>query len=312
MSATCSPRVSELPYIQPLGSSGSRSYSGHSSTRAETGTSPTSTPSSRTRRCPVSVISPIAAAPVCQRSQVATTSSSRDGSTTASIRSCDSETITSKGSRSGSRSGTLATSMSSPDAALRRHLAGRGGQPGRAEVLERDEQSALEQLQAALEQLRFLEGVADLDAGALAVVPGLELRRGEHRGAADPVASGGRAHDHQQVPGAGGGGADHRVGPGEPDAHRVHQAVVLVRTARSRPRRRPWERRSSCRSGRSRRPRPRRGSGSARRRARRSAASRARRSAARRSRRRRGGSRRRRWRRPGTARRRSGGCATRP
>ena len=60
------------------------------------------------------MISPIAAAPVCQRSQVATTSSSRDGSTTASIRSCDSETITSKGSMSSSRSGTRRTSMSIP------------------------------------------------------------------------------------------------------------------------------------------------------------------------------------------------------
>ena len=60
------------------------------------------------------MISPIAAEPVCQRSQVATTSSSRPGSTTASIRSWDSEIITSKGSRSASRSGTRATSMSIP------------------------------------------------------------------------------------------------------------------------------------------------------------------------------------------------------
>ena len=58
--------------------------------------------------------SPIAFAFVCQRSQSAITSSTREGSTTASIRSWDSETITSKGSMSGSRLGTRATSMSIP------------------------------------------------------------------------------------------------------------------------------------------------------------------------------------------------------
>ncbi len=62
----------------------------------------------------VSVTSPITDALVCQRSQSASTASSFSGSTTASIRSWDSETITSKGSRSGFRSGTRSTSISIP------------------------------------------------------------------------------------------------------------------------------------------------------------------------------------------------------
>ena len=57
---------------------------------------------------------PITAEPVCHFSQIARTSSTRLGSTTASIRSWDSETMISKGSMSASRSGTSATSMSIP------------------------------------------------------------------------------------------------------------------------------------------------------------------------------------------------------
>ena len=98
----------------------------------------------------------------------------------------------SKGSMSASRSGTRADVDVDPDAAGRGHLAGRGGQPGGAEVLERDEQVLAEQLQAALEQLRLLERVADLDRRPLRVVALVELGRGEHRGAADPVAPGQR------------------------------------------------------------------------------------------------------------------------
>ena len=115
-----------------------------------------------------------------------------------------------------------------PDAALRGHLAGRGGEPGRAEVLEGDQEAALDQLEAALEQLRLLERVADLHRRPLLVAV-LELGRGEHRGAADPVAARGGAHEHDRVPGAGCGRANRPVGSGEPDAHRVDEAVVLVR-----------------------------------------------------------------------------------
>ena len=165
-----------------------------------------------------------------------------------------------------------------PDLALGCHLARRGGEPGGAEVLKRDEQAPVEQLEAALEQLRLLERVADLHGRAL-LVARLELGGGEHRGAADPVAAGRGPHQHDRVAGAGRRRADRRVGASEADAHRVDEAVLLVGAPRSRPRRRPWARRSSCRSGRCRRRRGRRDSASARSRARRSEASRGSRSA---------------------------------
>ena len=59
---------------------------------------------------------PIAVALTSQRSQTASTASTRAGSTTHSIRSCDSEIMISNGSMSASRSGTLATSRSRPTA----------------------------------------------------------------------------------------------------------------------------------------------------------------------------------------------------
>ena len=76
--------------------------------------SPTSSPSFSTRTWPLSVIVPISAEPVCHFSQTASTSATRAGSTTPSIRSWDSETMISKGSMSASRSGTRATSRSIP------------------------------------------------------------------------------------------------------------------------------------------------------------------------------------------------------
>ena len=63
---------------------------------------------------PSSVIRPISVPPVCHFSQISRTSPTRAGSTTASIRSCDSETMISNGSMSASRSGTRATSISIP------------------------------------------------------------------------------------------------------------------------------------------------------------------------------------------------------
>ena len=61
--------------------------------------------------------------------------------------------------------------------------------------------SASDQLQAALDQLALLERVADLDARALGVVGFVELRRGEHAGAADAVTAGARAEQHEDVAG---------------------------------------------------------------------------------------------------------------
>jgi hypothetical protein len=61
-----------------------------------------------------SVTSPIAVARTSHFSQTASTSSSSAGSTTHSIRSCDSEIMISNGSMSASRSGTFAMSRSMP------------------------------------------------------------------------------------------------------------------------------------------------------------------------------------------------------
>ncbi len=62
----------------------------------------------------MSVTSPMTVARTSQRAHSSSTSSSRAGSTTHSIRSCDSEIMISNGSMSASRSGTRDTSMSSP------------------------------------------------------------------------------------------------------------------------------------------------------------------------------------------------------
>ncbi len=63
---------------------------------------------------PESVTSPITAKPVCHFSQISPTRSARSGSTIASIRSWDSETMISKGSIPASRRGTRSTSISIP------------------------------------------------------------------------------------------------------------------------------------------------------------------------------------------------------
>ena len=73
----------------------------------------------------------------------------------------------SKGSMSASRSGTRGDVDVEPELALGGHLGGGGGQARGAEILQRDEQPGLEQLQPALEQLLLLERVADLDRRAL-------------------------------------------------------------------------------------------------------------------------------------------------
>ena len=129
---------------------------------------------------------------------------------------------------SASRSGTRDTSMSSPTLALRRHLRRARRQPRRAQVLERGEQLAVEQLEAALHQLRLLERVADLHRRPLRSVVLRQLRARQHRGAADPVAAGARAQQHELVAHARGGAADQPLARREAHAHRVHEAVLLV------------------------------------------------------------------------------------
>ena len=105
-------------YSPAGGCSTVRSYSGQLSTRAGTGMSATIAPSTNTRSARVSVTVPIAVPPTSHFSQSASTSSRCDGSTTQSIRSCDSEIMISQGSIPASRSGTSETSMSSPTSPL--------------------------------------------------------------------------------------------------------------------------------------------------------------------------------------------------
>ena len=76
--------------------------------------SPTTSPAWKQRRCPVSVISPIAVASTSHRRHVSSTSGQRSCATTAAIRSCDSEIMISNGSIPCSRSGTRERSMSIP------------------------------------------------------------------------------------------------------------------------------------------------------------------------------------------------------
>ena len=173
--------------------------------------SPTSSPSRSTRIRPVSVTRPIAAPPTSQRSHVSSTASSFAGSTTHSIRSCDSLTIISNGSMPGSRSGTLATSMSIPTPPLEAISDAEEVSPAAprscSETISPRSSSSSEHSSSLL----LLEGVADLHGralGGVAVLACVELGGGEHRGAADAVAAGRGTEQDDQVPGPRRGAAD--------------------------------------------------------------------------------------------------------
>ena len=125
-------------------------------------------PSSKTRRRRVSVTLPIA---VPSTSQLARRRPAPPGAWPARRRRASApatrETMISNGSMSASRSGTLRTSRSSPTSPLAAISADEEVRPGGAEVLQRDQQPAVQQLQRALEQLLLGERVADLHGRAL-------------------------------------------------------------------------------------------------------------------------------------------------
>ena len=186
--------------------------------------------------------------------------------------------------------------------------------PGGAEVLQRDEQPALEQLERALHELLLRERVADLDRRALVA---RRRRRARRRPAptrrrcrrARSRRRRGRARCRRRPPRE----RIMRRVSAEAERHRVDEAVLLVgRLEVDLAADRRHADRVAVVADAGDRAVEQVARALARSRARRSAASRAPRSAARRSRRCRAGSRRRRWPRPGTARPRSGGCATRP
>ena len=129
---------------------------------------------------------------------------------------------------SASRSGTRATSRSIPTPPLDAISEADEVEPGGAEVLQRDEQAAVEQLERALHELLLRERVADLDGRALVAVGLVELGAGQHRGAADPVAARRGAEEDHDVAHARRRRADHAVRLGQPERHRVDQAALLV------------------------------------------------------------------------------------
>ena len=163
-----SPRSRVRRRVQPgRGGACSRWYRGESSTSRLTGTSATARRDAAPKALAVGDLADRRAAPPSARTRRARADALGPGH--ARIRSCDSETMISNGSMSGSRSG-IAQVERHPDAALAGHL-GRGrGEPGRAQVLQRDQQLALEQLEGALDQLLAAERVADLDRRPLGLV----------------------------------------------------------------------------------------------------------------------------------------------
>ncbi len=115
-----------------------------------------------------------------------------------------------------------------PDPAARGHLGKRRREAGGAEILQRDDEAALRELERALEQLLPGERVADLDRRALVGALLVEILRGEHARAADAVAPGRGAVEHDQVPGARGRRAHELTGLEHAEAHRVDERVVAV------------------------------------------------------------------------------------
>ena len=135
----------------------------------------------------------------------------------------------SNGSMSASRSGTRAHVEVDPDLALGRHLRARGGQAGGAEVLQRDEQAVVEQLQRALEQLLLLERVADLDRRALGGVRARRARRDASTDAPPIPSRPVRApNSTSTLPTPAAAERISSLRLDQPDAHRVDEAVLLV------------------------------------------------------------------------------------
>ncbi len=148
---------------------------------------------------PSAVTRPMIATGRPQRSQTSRTSSQRSGRTAAHIRSCDSEIITSNGSRPGSRRGIASRSTSDPGARPVGRLRGRAGDPAGAEVLEPLDQAPLDELEAGLDEQLLGERVADLDGRPLGRVVVGERRARQDGRAADAVAPGRRAEQHDEV-----------------------------------------------------------------------------------------------------------------
>ena len=108
-----------------------------------------------------------------------------------------------------------------------RHLRQRGGEPGCAAVLQREDEVGLDQLERDLDQRLAAERVADLHRRPL-VVRAFEILGGQHRGAADAVSPGERAVEDDRVADALRLRAQDALGRQQADAHRVHERVRVV------------------------------------------------------------------------------------
>ena len=107
--------------------------------------------------------------------------------------------MTSNGAMSASRRGIASRSTRIPVPARSAISEVGAGDPARAEVLQALDQPTLDELEARLDQQLLGERVADLDGRPLGRVIVGERGGGEDGGAADAVAPGGRAEQHDEV-----------------------------------------------------------------------------------------------------------------
>ena len=114
------------------------------------------------------------------------------------------------------------------DPEVRGHLGQRRGDARGAAVLERLDETGGDELERRLDQLLPGERVADLHGRTLLRGAVAELLAREHRGAADAVAPRSRAVEEDELSRSRRLRAQHAVDRQEPDAHRVHEAVVPV------------------------------------------------------------------------------------
>jgi hypothetical protein len=114
------------------------------------------------------------------------------------------------------------------DAEIRRHLGERRRDPRGAAILKRLDETGLHELHRRLDELLPGEGIADLDRGPLLGGAVVELLAREHGGAADSVSTGRRTVEDDRVTGRSRLRAEQPLCREEPDAHRIHKAVVAV------------------------------------------------------------------------------------
>src|SRR2546421_2710419 len=135
------------------------------------------------------VTSPIRVPCSSQRSKMRSTSRSRPGRGMTSIRSWDSDSMTSYGVMSCARRHERHVDTHA-DTAFGGDLTRRASESRRAKVLERFHRIGFDQLERGFKQKLFEEGIAHLDRRAFGVRTGAELERRQERGARDPVAAG--------------------------------------------------------------------------------------------------------------------------